>query len=94
MPRFDVFTGFSFDGQNVSPFLIQDVSAAAGYSIVDDVNIDNVYPSISTLVNSGIYQGLKFFTNTMPRRQAHSAADISSATNRIYIHAYIENTKL
>ena len=87
MPRFDVFTGFSFDGQNVSPFLIQDVSAAAGYSIVDDVNLDNVYPSISSLVNSGIYQGLKFYTKTMPRRQAHSAADISSATNRIYIHA-------
>jgi hypothetical protein len=87
MPRFDVFTGFSFDGQNVSPFLIQDVSAAADYSIVDDVNLDNVYPSISTLVNSGTYQGLKFYTKTMPRRQAHSAADISSATNRIYIHA-------
>ena len=86
MPRFDVYTGFSFEGQNVSPFLIQDVSAA-GYSIVDDVNLDNVYPSISTLVNSGTYQGLKFYTKTMPRRQAHSAADISSATNRIYIHA-------
>ena len=87
MPRFDVYTGFSFDGQNVSPFLIEDVSVAAGYSLVDEINIDDVYPSISTLTSSGTYQGLKFFTKPMPRRQAGSAADITNSTDRIYIHA-------
>ena len=87
MPRFDVYTGFSFEGQNVSPFLIEDISVAAGYSLVDEVNIDDIYPSISALTSSGTYQGLKFFTKTMPGRQVRSAADIASANDRIYIHA-------
>ena len=87
MPRYDAFTGLTFEGVNVSPFLIEDVSDAAGYSFVNDVNIDGLYPSISSLTSSGVYHGLRFFTKTMPSRQYRSAYSVSSANDRLYVHA-------
>ena len=93
MPRYDAFTGLTFEGENVSPFLIEDVSEAAGYSFVNDVNIDGLYPSISSLTSSGVYHGLRFFTKTMPSRQYRSAYSVSSSNDRLYVHALGHRSK-
>lgn len=80
MPRFDAFTGFTFDGMNLSPFLSNGL-------FVDGVNVDN------TVVNytGSELKGLRFYTKPMPSKTFNSASSVSS--DRLFIHAIGHRSK-
>ena len=73
MPRFDAFTGVSFDGTNINPFITNN-------ALVDYINIDAVLPSISTMVSTSTFKGVSFYTSTMTQRGVRNG-------NKLFIHA-------
>lgn len=77
MPRFDTFTGVSFNSMNVHPFA--SLNSEGNYVLSDNINVSAVWPNINSLASSS-FEGLSFYSLPMPSKGVRIG-------DEFYIHA-------